>query len=191
MTNTAKTWDTAALQPLTAGQHVLRAIDESDIKGWNESEQRWDLMPSAIDTQRLTPGEESGYGLSVFVEEYLAARCGAAPGRELVLLQAHAAQHGCPPTWQDGIVVKVDVADLLALRFGVGESADDCTCPEVRDAHASLWKGPGWTRKHRADLLKLMGAAYVYEHPARTRERLAASGSLRPSTPSGSGSSSP
>jgi hypothetical protein len=175
-------WDTSKLPQLVPGQYLYRHVDDDDVKGWDENEKRWVIDPAALDKKALTPSAASGYGLSVFVEEYLSLRCGAEAGREIVLLQSHAAQHGCAPTWERGIVVRINVKDLLAHRFGVGGTPGDCACPEVKDAHASIWTEPGWTRKERNDFLKVMGKDYVYEHPRWTHERLAASPS-KPPTP--------
>lgn len=165
-------WDTSKLTPLAPTDTVLRAIDDDDIEGWNETEQRWDLAADALEKQQLTPSEKSGFGISVFVPKLLETRCGAAPGDELALLQSHATQHGCYPSWRDGIVVLVKVSDLLTLRFGLGESPSDCTCPPIRDAHASVWREPTWTRQQRNEALKLLGRSAIYESPKRLQQRI-------------------
>lgn len=167
-------WDTTKLRPLAADDIVLRAIgDPDDIQGWNATDQRWELMPSAMQTSELTPCDRSGFGWSVFVERILLTKC--PPGMAVVtLLQYESKQHACTPTWSEGIVVSARVDDLLAHCFGVGESPSDCNCAPIKNAHASVWKAKGWSKVLRKKMLEKMGAdaAVVFEDAERRAEKL-------------------
>lgn len=188
-------YDTSKLAPLVPVATVIRAIDPDDIEGWNEDEKRWVLASGAMDSKQLTPGLRSGYGYSLYVTSLLCARCNAQSGREVQFMQQHAHQHQCKPTWQNGIVVKVEVSQLLALGFGAGESRDDGTCDETRAAHASLWKDPSWskgrTRVARDAALKLFGENAVYEDAVRLQQKGTTRLSAPPPTPTGPRSGRP
>lgn len=185
---TGGAWDTSKLTAVPSGQRVLRAIDPDDIQGWNEVDQRWEIAKSAMMEDHLIPGPKSGHGWSVFVERLLEVRCNASRGKELSLLQYHAKGHaGCYPTWEEGIVVSVDTGEFLSRGHGVGESPGDCPCTQIRDAHASVWKTPAWTKGLRKQLLNVLGASFVHQDATRDAIRLAASSPSVPPGQSGNG----
>ena len=63
-------WDTSTLTPSRPSERVYRAIDDDDVQGWNATDQRWELAKSAMQEDHVTPSDKSGFGWSVFVEDF-------------------------------------------------------------------------------------------------------------------------